>query len=174
MKRIKLYVLAFLVLIIYSQTQDVFGKCPEWQRKIDCKDSKKLQKSFGIVLPTNSPYEIKRYKLSESKVVYLLIKMSEEAKKEFISNLKNIRKPKNISVGLEDPDCRKAPNCPIVGMVFYPSDSPDEEKDKWEEINNFRSDTIASFREVKGNRIKSYASFFLDSKRGLLILWYKL
>lgn len=134
--------------------------------------SKRLREKFGIVLPESA--RVNRItKTPKSKVTYLFIKMSEGDGRLFKERLGDGPLPKRTQVSLEDVDCLKGPNpgdCIRIGAVNSPSDKPSDEIDQWFKQCEFQTDVIASFR-IDG--FKKFASMYLDSKKGLLLLWYK-
>lgn len=134
--------------------------------------SKRLRGTFGIVLPESA--RVNRItKTPKSKVTYLFIKMTNGDGRLFKERLGDGPFPKRTEVSVEDFDCLKGPNpgdCIRIGAVNSPSDKPSDEIDKWFKESEFQTDCIASFR-IGG--FKKFASMFLDSKKGLLLLWYK-
>lgn len=136
------------------------------------RQSKRLRETFGIVLPESARVN-HITKTPESKVTYLFIKMTEGDGRLFKERLGNGPLPKRTQVSVEDYDCLKGPNpadCIRIGAVNSPSDKPSDEIDQWFKKSEFQTDVIASFR-IGG--FKKFASMFLDSKKGLLLLWYK-
>ncbi len=134
----------------------------------------KRLETFGIWLP-NSARIILIRKTPKSKVTYLFIKMADGDGRLFKQKLVEGPFPKKtkVSVSIEDFDCLKGPNsgdCLRIGAVNSPSDEPSDEIDKWFKESKFEPDTIASFR-IDG--FKKFASLFLDSRKGFLLLWYK-
>jgi hypothetical protein len=137
------------------------------------RESKRLRKTFGLVLPDSAKVTT-LLKTPRTKATYLLIKMSSDDGLLFKKGLMGGPTPGHpkISASVEDADCveKDGMRCTHIGYVNMPSDMPDDIIDKWYEDNNFKSDTIASYRT---DGFKKFASMFLDSKKGLLVLWYK-
>lgn len=135
-------------------------------------DKSVMRKKFGIFIPKNIQAS-QKYTLEESEAKIFLIKMDPKDAMDFISKIKNTN-VKGVIKTVEDPDCKRSADCPRIGSVLLPDDQPTDAVEKWQQDNNFNNDTIATFRRLKkGNKIESYAGLFLDSKKGLLILWYK-
>lgn len=165
------YTLKFLpvfTLIFFSSITVIAQNDCCKQKNIGKNTVKNLKSKFGIILP-NSVLSYQRHKLKESRVTYLLIKMSVQDSSNFISNTLKTTRPKGMLRDIEDPECRKNPDCPRIGLVFTPSDVPDEIQE-WKQNENFEPDTIGSFRLIKKNRYSRYVSFFFDSEKGLLAL----
>lgn len=136
-------------------------------------EGKKLAKTFGLVLPASAKVT-SRLKTPQSKVIYLLIEMSADDSQLFKQRLGTGPSPghPNIQPAVEYKDCVKKEgfSCTSIGALNVPRDLPEAIINKWYEDNEFQTDTIASY-STRG--FKKFASMFMDSKKGLLLLWYK-
>jgi len=137
------------------------------------REGRRLEKTFGLVLPDSAKVTTV-LKTPQTKVTYLLIQMSGDDGRLFKTRLSNGPSPGHpkIQPAMEDADCveKEGDPCMRIGRLSVPPDRPDEIIDKWYEDNKFHTDTIASY-STRG--FKKFASMFMDSKKGLLLLWYK-
>ncbi len=158
----------FALIVISGMNTLAAGQASDF--KVYERERRLLLDKFGIALPNNFE-QFQKYKLKKG-VTYLLIMMSTPDTRTFISATRDAPSPKGVLSSIEDPECQKNPECPRIGSVFTPSDVP-EKANRLKGWENFKSDTIGSFRLIKNNRYSRYASFFFDTERGLLALWYK-
>jgi len=137
------------------------------------REAKRLHEVFGLVLP-DSANVTSVLKTPQTKITYLLIQMSSDDGLVFKERLNRGPSPGHpkIMPSVENADCvaKDGVYCTSIGSLNVPSDYPDDILDKWYEANSFKSDTIASYRTLG---FKKFASMFMDSKKGLLVLWYK-
>jgi hypothetical protein len=86
-----------------------------------------------------------------------------------------IARPKDSNAAIEDADCvvREKFDCPKIGMVMSPDDKPSELIERWWGENKVESSIIAHIHTSAKGRIKSFASMFLDVRKGFLIFGTK-
>ena len=138
-------------------------------------ENKLLRKHFGFELPASAKISIK-LKTPRSKVTYLFVSMPSADARSFRDTLwTEITSPKNSNAAIEDADCvvREGFHCPKIGMVMAPQDRPEELIERWWSENKVETSVIAHIHTSGKGRIKSFASMFLDVRKGFLLLWYK-